>query len=211
MLRTAKDQKADLILIATHGGIGLARAFLGSTAARVIRLAPCPVLVVRLQPREKNQQPSRNRKLNFMKHRNFPRSLGGRRRHNSNKSKPTARSTTAPSTTTPVATAPTPQPAKVVLALLIMGSLASAAWHTLQSKFSHLSTNVRAGLSPGPAGDGVYTPSPRRSEGWRGFWGSLSNCATSKTPVPTLNGQLNPPTLDSNYLAAYNCHMQLLQ
>ncbi len=38
---------ADLIVISTHGYTGLKHALLGSTAERVVRHAPCPVLVVR--------------------------------------------------------------------------------------------------------------------------------------------------------------------
>ena len=43
----ATDERADLIVIGTHGRGGLNRALLGSVADRVIRLAPCPVLTVR--------------------------------------------------------------------------------------------------------------------------------------------------------------------
>ena len=43
----ATDEQADLIVIGTHGRGGLNRAFLGSVADRVVRLAPCPVLTVR--------------------------------------------------------------------------------------------------------------------------------------------------------------------
>jgi universal stress protein A len=39
--------KADLIVIATHGYTGLKHVMLGGTAERVVRHAPCPVLVVR--------------------------------------------------------------------------------------------------------------------------------------------------------------------
>jgi universal stress protein A len=39
--------KADLIVIATHGYTGLKHVMLGSTAERVVRHSPCPVLVVR--------------------------------------------------------------------------------------------------------------------------------------------------------------------
>lgn len=45
--RAARNLKCDLIVIATHGHTGVAHAFLGSTAERVIRHAHCPVLVVR--------------------------------------------------------------------------------------------------------------------------------------------------------------------
>ncbi len=37
----------DLLVIGTHGRRGLGRAFLGSVAEKVVRLAPCSVLVVR--------------------------------------------------------------------------------------------------------------------------------------------------------------------
>jgi nucleotide-binding universal stress UspA family protein len=43
----AVDERADLIVIGTHGRGGIDRALLGSVADRVIRLAPCPVLTVR--------------------------------------------------------------------------------------------------------------------------------------------------------------------
>lgn len=43
----AQDHKIDLIVIATHGRAGLSHALLGSTAEKVVRKAPCPVLTVR--------------------------------------------------------------------------------------------------------------------------------------------------------------------
>jgi universal stress protein A len=43
----AKSLKSDLIVIATHGYTGLKHVFLGSTTERVVRHAPCPVLVIR--------------------------------------------------------------------------------------------------------------------------------------------------------------------
>ncbi len=42
----AREMKTDLIIIATHGYTGLERALLGSTAERVVRYAPCPVMVL---------------------------------------------------------------------------------------------------------------------------------------------------------------------
>ena len=45
-------QKVDLIVISTHGYTGLAHVFMGSTAERVVRHAPCPVLVVRANGRD---------------------------------------------------------------------------------------------------------------------------------------------------------------
>ncbi|MEK7684409.1 MAG: universal stress protein [Verrucomicrobiota bacterium] len=50
IVEAAKDLEMDLIIIATHGHTGLTHVLLGSTAERVIRYAPCPVLVV--QPKE---------------------------------------------------------------------------------------------------------------------------------------------------------------
>jgi nucleotide-binding universal stress UspA family protein len=47
IVRVARRQAADLIVIGTHGRTGVARFFLGSVAARVTATAPCPVLTVR--------------------------------------------------------------------------------------------------------------------------------------------------------------------
>ena len=47
IIKTAKAWKADLIVVATHGSTGLKHVILGSTAERVVRNAPCPVLAVR--------------------------------------------------------------------------------------------------------------------------------------------------------------------
>lgn len=43
----AKKRGADLLVLATHGRSGLARLVIGSVTERVVRTAPCPVLVVR--------------------------------------------------------------------------------------------------------------------------------------------------------------------
>jgi universal stress protein A len=48
----ARDSEADLIVITTHGHTGLKHVFMGSTAERVVRHAPCPVLVVRKHEHE---------------------------------------------------------------------------------------------------------------------------------------------------------------
>ncbi len=45
--KCARRLGTDLIIIATHGHTGLKHMLLGSTAERVVRHAPCPVLVVR--------------------------------------------------------------------------------------------------------------------------------------------------------------------
>ena len=47
LVEMAEDEGADLIILGSHGRSGLSRAFLGSVAERVVRHAPCPVLVVR--------------------------------------------------------------------------------------------------------------------------------------------------------------------
>lgn len=44
---SARGLRMDLIVIATQGRTGVKRALLGSTAERVVRHAPCPVLTVR--------------------------------------------------------------------------------------------------------------------------------------------------------------------
>jgi universal stress protein A len=48
----ARENEADLIILTTHGWTGLKHALLGSVAERVVRHAPCPVLVVREQERD---------------------------------------------------------------------------------------------------------------------------------------------------------------
>jgi nucleotide-binding universal stress UspA family protein len=48
----AKELESDLIIISTHGRTGLKHVFMGSVAENVVRLAPCPVLVVREQEHE---------------------------------------------------------------------------------------------------------------------------------------------------------------
>ncbi len=47
IVEAAKDLDVDLIVIATHGYTGWKYFAIGSTAERVARAAPCPVLVVR--------------------------------------------------------------------------------------------------------------------------------------------------------------------
>jgi nucleotide-binding universal stress UspA family protein len=47
IVRFARDIDADLVVIGTHGRSGLAHVLLGSTAEKVVRKAPCPVLTVR--------------------------------------------------------------------------------------------------------------------------------------------------------------------
>jgi nucleotide-binding universal stress UspA family protein len=47
IVRAAKRQRADVIVMGTHGRGGLAKLFLGSVAERVVATAPCPVMTVR--------------------------------------------------------------------------------------------------------------------------------------------------------------------
>jgi nucleotide-binding universal stress UspA family protein len=46
--QVALEQRADFIVVGTHGRTGLDHIMLGSTAERVIKQAPCPVLTVRV-------------------------------------------------------------------------------------------------------------------------------------------------------------------
>ncbi len=46
VLAVARTQRADVIVVGTRGKTGLEHILLGSTAERIIRMAPCPVLTV---------------------------------------------------------------------------------------------------------------------------------------------------------------------
>ena len=58
IVQLAREQQADLIVMATHGRGFVAHALLGSTAERVVRHAPCPVLTVREHEDKKKAQPA---------------------------------------------------------------------------------------------------------------------------------------------------------
>jgi len=58
ILRTAAEQDCDLIVMGSHGRHGLRRLLEGSVAERVVRDAPCPVLVVKA-PVEREQLPQK--------------------------------------------------------------------------------------------------------------------------------------------------------
>jgi len=47
IVRVAEEEKADLIVIGTHGRTGLMRVLMGSVAESVMRYAKCPVLTVK--------------------------------------------------------------------------------------------------------------------------------------------------------------------
>jgi len=49
IVREAREWNADLVVVGTHGRTGLRHVFLGSVAENVVRLAPCPVLTLRLR------------------------------------------------------------------------------------------------------------------------------------------------------------------
>jgi nucleotide-binding universal stress UspA family protein len=46
LVRLAREEGCDLVVMGTHGRTGLRRALMGSVAAAVVREAPCAVLVV---------------------------------------------------------------------------------------------------------------------------------------------------------------------
>ncbi|MBI5187908.1 MAG: universal stress protein [Nitrospirae bacterium] len=48
IIKFVNENKIDLIVMGTHGRKGIDRILFGSTAAQVVRNAPCPVLTVRL-------------------------------------------------------------------------------------------------------------------------------------------------------------------
>ena len=47
IIRYAKANEVDLIVIGTHGRSGMEHIIFGSTAEKVVRKAPCPVLSVK--------------------------------------------------------------------------------------------------------------------------------------------------------------------
>jgi nucleotide-binding universal stress UspA family protein len=47
ILREARETGADLIVIGTHGRTGVEHVIFGSTAEKVVRMSPCPVLTIR--------------------------------------------------------------------------------------------------------------------------------------------------------------------
>ena len=52
VIEIAREQKADMIILATHGYTGLKHALLGSVAEKIVRHAPCPVLSVHPEERD---------------------------------------------------------------------------------------------------------------------------------------------------------------
>jgi nucleotide-binding universal stress UspA family protein len=56
VIAAARAEDSDLIVVGTRGKTGLAHVLLGSTAERVIRGAPCPVLAVRTEPADNEDE-----------------------------------------------------------------------------------------------------------------------------------------------------------
>jgi universal stress protein A len=54
IIRLAEEEKADLIVMGSHGRTAMIRLLMGSVAEAVVRNAPCPVVMIR-QPRDSSQ------------------------------------------------------------------------------------------------------------------------------------------------------------
>ena len=61
IIEYAREHNCDLIVMGTHGRTGLSHLLMGSVAERVVRFAPCPVMVVRQQAAEEQVQAKRSR------------------------------------------------------------------------------------------------------------------------------------------------------
>ena len=60
LLERLKHGNYDLVVMGTHGRTGLSHLLLGSVAERIVRLAPCPVLTIRV-PKHREKELSRAR------------------------------------------------------------------------------------------------------------------------------------------------------
>jgi nucleotide-binding universal stress UspA family protein len=52
IVKFAREEKIDLIVMGSHGRTGITHLLIGSTTEKVVRKAPCPVLTVRLKEHE---------------------------------------------------------------------------------------------------------------------------------------------------------------
>jgi nucleotide-binding universal stress UspA family protein len=50
IIRFAKEENVDMIVMGTHGRTGFSRLLMGSVTEQVVRGAPCPVLTIK-QPK----------------------------------------------------------------------------------------------------------------------------------------------------------------
>jgi len=57
ILRVAREQEVDMIVLGTHGKGVLDQALFGSTTERVVRKAPCPVLACHVSEHEFVEEP----------------------------------------------------------------------------------------------------------------------------------------------------------
>jgi nucleotide-binding universal stress UspA family protein len=55
ILKTAKDENVEMIVLGTHGRSGLSRLLMGSVAEAVVRKAKCPVLTLRQPDKTKDE------------------------------------------------------------------------------------------------------------------------------------------------------------
>jgi len=55
ILNLAEDEKADLIIMGTHGRTGIDRILFGSVAEKVVKSSTCPVLTIRPEPLADNE------------------------------------------------------------------------------------------------------------------------------------------------------------
>lgn len=65
IIAAANESKCDLIVISTRGITGLDRYLIGSVADRVVRFAPCPVILMRPGKRSPDRKPVRPAVLRF--------------------------------------------------------------------------------------------------------------------------------------------------
>jgi nucleotide-binding universal stress UspA family protein len=72
IVRAARLEKIDLIVLGTHARTGISRALMGSVASRVIARAYCPVLVVRGgSTRENSSRPNHSQSDEYEKKSKF--------------------------------------------------------------------------------------------------------------------------------------------
>jgi nucleotide-binding universal stress UspA family protein len=72
IVRYAREQNIDLIVLGTHGRRGVAHLLAGSVAEHVVRAAPCPVLTVR-HPEHEFVVPASEREVGHDRVEGYPR------------------------------------------------------------------------------------------------------------------------------------------